>query len=63
MKCIKLELSDDAYKSLWQIVSVAALAGSSSPLAPVFERIMIDISNGLEVCSLKTRAEREAEAK
>ncbi len=63
MKCITLELSDAAYNQLRQMVTVCALADSGSPLAPVMERIIDDIEKGLEFCSLKTRAEREAENK
>ncbi len=62
MKRIVLELSDAAYKQLRQTVDVAGLAGSDSPLAPVMDRIIGDMEKGLEVCTLKTRKEREAEA-
>lgn len=61
MKRITLELSDAAFRRLRAMRDASGIADSGSPLAPVIDRIVRDIEAGLEVCSLKTREEREEE--
>ncbi len=63
MKRITLELSDAAFARLRQYVTVSGISDSSSPLAPVMERIVRDIEEGRVLCTLKTREERENEGR